>query len=164
MSVPSKLAQAWPRGAPPVPTLTTPYAGRQKAVDGHVRGGERVGIDTVSTTVARSFNGNARSSSQVKVLARVLVGHQRASLAIAFTRSFGVRTHVPLTLERFTRSASDQDGCSKTARARAPPSNRHGRSTSETAAAGTCAKDARRQIAKAKGVPTGPLTCTCYYT
>jgi hypothetical protein len=50
-----------------------------------LRGGERVGIGTVSTTVARSFNGNARSSSQVKVL----VGHQRASLAIAFTRSFG---------------------------------------------------------------------------
>ena len=45
-----------------------------------LRGGERVGIGTVSTTVARSFNGNARSSSQVKVL----VGHQRASLTIAF--------------------------------------------------------------------------------
>ena len=50
-----------------------------------LRGGERVGVGTVSTTVARSFNGNARSSSQVKVL----VGHQRASLAIAFTRSSG---------------------------------------------------------------------------
>ena len=50
-----------------------------------LRGGERVGIGTVSTTEARSFNGNSRSSSQVKVL----VGHQRASLANAFTRSFG---------------------------------------------------------------------------
>ena len=65
-----------------------------------LRSGERVGIGTVSTTVARSFNGNARSSSQVKVL----VGHQRASLAQE------LRMHVPLTLERFTRSASDQDG------------------------------------------------------
>jgi hypothetical protein len=34
-----------------------------------LRSGERVGIDTVSTTVARSFNGTARSRSQVKVLA-----------------------------------------------------------------------------------------------
>ena len=53
-----------------------------------LRGGERVGIGTVSTTVARSFNGNARSSSQVKVL----VGHERVSLANAFTRSFGRRS------------------------------------------------------------------------
>ena len=51
-------------------------------------GDERVGKRYGSTTVARSFNGNARSSSQVKVL----VGHQRASLAIAFTRSFGRRS------------------------------------------------------------------------
>ena len=42
-----------------------------------LRGGERVGIDTVPTTVARSFNGDARSSSQVKVL----VDHHAASLA-----------------------------------------------------------------------------------
>ena len=48
-----------------------------------LRGGERVGIDTVPTTVARSFNGDARSSSQVKVL----VDHHAASLAIAFTRN-----------------------------------------------------------------------------
>ena len=46
-----------------------------------LRGGERVGISTVSITVARFFNGNARSSSQVKVL----VDHPVASLAIAFT-------------------------------------------------------------------------------
>ena len=38
-----------------------------------LRSGERVGIGTVSTTVAGSFNGNARSSSQVKVL----VDHRR---------------------------------------------------------------------------------------
>ena len=50
-----------------------------------LRSGERVGIGTVSTTVARSFNSNARSSSQVKVL----VDHQVASLANAFARSCG---------------------------------------------------------------------------
>ena len=50
-----------------------------------LRGGERVGIGTVSTTVARFFNDNVRSSSRVKVL----VGHRRDSLAIAFTRSCG---------------------------------------------------------------------------
>ena len=33
-----------------------------------LRGGERVGVSTVSTTVARFFNGNALSSSQAKVL------------------------------------------------------------------------------------------------
>ena len=42
-----------------------------------LRGGERVGIDTASTTVARSFNSNVRSSSQVKVL----VDHPVASLS-----------------------------------------------------------------------------------
>ena len=57
-----------------------------------LRGGERVGIGTVSTTVARSFNGNARSSSQVKVL----VGHQRASLTIAFlVASDACTSHAP---------------------------------------------------------------------
>ena len=50
-----------------------------------LRSGERVGISTVSTTVASSFNGNARSSSQVKVLAR----HQAGPLVVAFTMSFG---------------------------------------------------------------------------
>ena len=50
-----------------------------------LRGGERVGISTVSTTVARFFNGNARSSSRAKVL----VSHHAASLVIAFTMSFG---------------------------------------------------------------------------
>ena len=50
-----------------------------------LRGGERVGIGTVSTPVASFFNGNALSSSRVKVL----VGHQRVSLAIAFTMSCG---------------------------------------------------------------------------
>ena len=57
-----------------------------------LRSGERVGIGTVSTTVARSFNGNARSSSQVKVL----VGHQRASLTIAFlVASDACTSHAP---------------------------------------------------------------------
>ena len=50
-----------------------------------LRGGERVGISTVSTTVARFFNGNARSSSQVKVL----VGHQAASLIVCIRMIFG---------------------------------------------------------------------------
>ena len=40
-----------------------------------LRGGERVGVGTVSTTVARSFNVDARSRSQVKVL----VDHQAGS-------------------------------------------------------------------------------------
>ena len=50
-----------------------------------LRGGERVGISTVSNTVARFFNGNARSSSQVKVL----VGHQAASLIVCIRMIFG---------------------------------------------------------------------------
>ena len=36
------------------------------------------------------------------------------------------------------------------------PSNRHGRATSETAAAGTCAKDARRQIVPQKAMSVRP--------
>ena len=40
-----------------------------------LRDGERVGVGTVSTTVARSFNVDARSRSQVKVL----VDHQAGS-------------------------------------------------------------------------------------
>ena len=43
-----------------------------------LRGGERVGISTVSATVTCSFNSNARSSSQVKVLD----GHQAAALIV----------------------------------------------------------------------------------
>ena len=71
-----------------------------------LRGGERVGVSTVSTTVARSFNGEARSSSQVKVL----VDHHAASLANAFTMSCGPAcTDVPPDVERFTRFASDLD-------------------------------------------------------
>ena len=50
-----------------------------------LRGGERVGIDTASTTVARSFNGNARSSSQAKVLD----GHQAAALIVCIRMFFG---------------------------------------------------------------------------
>ena len=54
-----------------------------------LRGGEteRVGISTctVSTTVARFFNGNVRSSSQAKVL----VGHQAASLIVCICMIFG---------------------------------------------------------------------------
>ena len=50
-----------------------------------LRGGERVGIDTASTTVARSFNSNARSNSQVKVLD----GHQAAALIVCIRMFFG---------------------------------------------------------------------------
>ena len=50
-----------------------------------LRGGERVGIDTASTTVARSFNSNARSNSQVKVL----VSHQAAALIVCIRMFFG---------------------------------------------------------------------------
>ena len=50
-----------------------------------LRGGERVGVSTVSTTVARSFNGNVLSSSQAKVL----VGHQAASLIVCICMIFG---------------------------------------------------------------------------
>ena len=49
-----------------------------------LRGGERVGVGTVSTTVARFFNGDARRSSRVKVL----VGHRLASLVVAFGRMY----------------------------------------------------------------------------
>ena len=49
-----------------------------------LRSGDRVGVGTVSTTVKRSFNGKARSSSQVKVLAR----HQAGPLVVAFTMSW----------------------------------------------------------------------------
>ena len=69
-----------------------------------LRGGERVGVGTVSTTVARFFNSNARSSSQVKVL----VSHQAASLSRRIY--YELWTHVPAALERFTLFASDQDG------------------------------------------------------
>ena len=50
-----------------------------------LRGGERVGIGTASITVARSFNSNARSSSQVKVLD----GHQAAALIVCIRMFFG---------------------------------------------------------------------------
>ena len=65
-----------------------------------LRGGERVGIGTVSTTVARFFNGNARSSSRVKVL---------VGCANRF-HSHDLWTHVPPALERFKLFASDLDG------------------------------------------------------
>ena len=79
-----------------------------------LRCGERVGIGTVSTTVARSFNSNARSSSRVKVL----VSHQAASLSRRIY--YESWTHVPLTLGRFKLFASDQDGRLRTTRAQAP--------------------------------------------
>jgi hypothetical protein len=121
-----------------------------------LRGGERVGIGTVSTTVARSFNGNARSSSQVKVL----VGHQRASLAIAFTRSL---TRMYLSRSSASRVLLRTMTGPSARRVRWVPSNPHGRATSETAAAVTCAKDARRQIVPRKAMSVGPLTVRVNY-
>ena len=100
-----------------------------------LRSGERVGIGTVSTTVAGSFNSNARSSSQVKVL----VDHRVASLANAFARSSGrmylLRSGSSSFLLR-TKTGPWRR------RVRRVPSNPHGRATSETAAGGTCAKSA----------------------
>ena len=49
-----------------------------------LRGGERVGVGAVSTTVARFFNGDARRSSRVKVM----VGHRHGSLVAAFGRMY----------------------------------------------------------------------------
>ena len=69
-----------------------------------LRGGERVGVSTVSTTVARFFNGNARSNSQAKVL----VSHQAASLSRRIY--YELWTHVPAELVRFKLFASDLDG------------------------------------------------------
>ena len=100
-----------------------------------LRSGERVGIGTVSTTVAGSFNSNARSSSQVKVL----VDHRVASLANACARSSGrmylLRSGSSSFLLR-TKTGPWRR------RVRRVPSNPHGRATSETAAGGTCAKSA----------------------
>ena len=112
-----------------------------------MRGGERVGIDTASTTVARSFNSNARSSSRVKVL----VGHQVASLANAFTRSCG---------RRYLLCFNASSVCLRTLTGSWPrrvamtPSNPHGRATSETAAIGTCVQCAFRASRARKKVPT----------
>ena len=72
-----------------------------------LRGGERVGIGTVSTTVARFFNGDARRSSQVKVLE----GHQAASLSRRICMIFGRMYLLSAVLERFTLFAPDLDGC-----------------------------------------------------
>ena len=95
-----------------------------------LRGGERVGISTVSTTVKRSFNGNARSSSQVKVLAR----HQAGPLVAAFTMSFG---RVSLSRSSASRvSLRTLTGAWRRCVSK-HPSSRHGRATSETAVGGT---------------------------
>ena len=118
-----------------------------------LRGGERVGIDTLSTTVARSFNGDARRSSRVKVL----VDHHADSLAIAFTRSFG-------RMYRLSSSASSFSLRTKTGprarRVSEDPSNPHGRATSETAAKGTGARSVARASRGSKKVPTRPPNTT----
>ena len=116
-----------------------------------LRGGERVDIDTVSTTVARSFNGDARSSSQVKVLAR----HQAGPLVVAFTMSF-----VRMYLSRSSASRVFLRTLTKTRARRMAmsSSNPHGRATSETAANGTGAKDDARASRGSKKVPTRVLT------
>ena len=77
-----------------------------------LRGGERVGVSTVSTTVARSFNGDARSNSQAKVL----VSHQAASLSRRIY--YELWTHVPAELERFKLFAPGLDDDTRTMRVR----------------------------------------------
>ena len=95
-----------------------------------LRGGERVGISTVSTTVARSFNGNARSSSQVKVL----VGHQAASLIVCIRMIFGRMYLLSSTASSFLLRTKT-GACARRVRRR--PSNPHEQATSETTAKGT---------------------------
>ena len=108
---------------------------------------ESPGISTVSTTVERALllNGNARSSSQVKVL----VDHPAASLANAFTRSCGRRYLLSSSASRFSLRILTTTWPRRVAMS---SSNPHGRATSETAARGTCVQCAFRVsgIASAK--------------
>ena len=94
-----------------------------------LRGGERVGVSTVSTKVARSFNANARSGHRVKVP----VGHRLASLVVAFGRMYLLSSTASSFLLR-TKTKT------RARRVRVSSSNPHGQATSETAAKGTCAK------------------------
>ena len=112
-----------------------------------LRSGERVGIRTVSTTVASSFNGNARSSSQVKVLAR----HQAGPLIVAFTMSFG---RMYLSRSSASRVLLRTKTGPRARRVREDPSNPHGQATSETAAKGTCVECAFRASRARKKVST----------
>ena len=95
-----------------------------------LRGGERVGISTVSTTVARFFNGNARSSSQVKVLAR----HQAGPLVVAFTMSFG-RMYLSRSSASRVLLRTLTGTCAR--RVAMCPSSWHGRVVPEAAVGGT---------------------------
>mgnify|MGYP006974861802 CR=1 FL=1 len=108
-----------------------------------LRGGERVGVSTVSTTVARFFNGNAHSSSQVKVK----VDHHAASLAIAFTMRAG-RMYLPRS--RASRVVLRTKTGPRARRVREDPSNPHGQATSDAATAGTCAKEREPAFHKPK--------------
>ena len=115
-----------------------------------LRGGERVGISTVSTTVARFFNGNARSSSQVKVL----VGHQAASLIVCIRMIFGRMYLLSSTASSFLLRTKTGP---RARRVREDPSNPHEQATSETAAKGAgvqCAFRASR--GKKKGFYQSP--------
>ena len=95
-----------------------------------LRGGERVGIDTASTTVARAFNSNVRSSSQVKVLD----SHQAAALIVCIRMFFGrvylLRSSASSFLLRTLTGTWPR--CVAMC-----PSNPHEQATSETAAKGT---------------------------
>ena len=117
-----------------------------------LRGGERVGIDTLSTTVARSFNGDARRSSRVKIL----VDHHAASLAIAFTRSCGRIYLLSSKASSFSRRTLTGTWPRCVAMF---PSNPHGQATSETAAKGTRVQCAFRASRARKKVSTGVLNC-----
>ena len=115
-----------------------------------LRGGERVGISTVSTTVARFFNGNARSSSQVKVL----VGHQAASLIVCIRMIFGRMYLLTSSASSFLLRTLTTTRPRSVAMS---SSNPHEQATSETAAKGTgveCAFGASRAL---KFLPDPPL-------
>ena len=115
-----------------------------------LRGGERVGISTVSTTVARFFNGNARSSSQVKVL----VGHQAASLIVCIRMIFGRMYLLSSTASSFLLRTKTG---ARTRCVREHPFNPHEQATSETAARGTCVAVRVSGIAREENVSTRVL-------
>ena len=116
-----------------------------------LRGGERVGVDTASTTVARSFNSNARSSSQVKVLD----GHQAAALIVCIRMIFGRVYLLSSTASSFLLRTLTTTRPRSVAMS---SSNPHEQATSETAAKGTGVQCAFRASRGKKKVSTGVLT------
>ena len=113
-----------------------------------MRGGERVGIDTASTTVARSFNSNARSSSRVKVL----VGHRAGSLVVAFGRMYLLSSNASSFLLRTLTGSWPR-------RVAMTPSNPHGRATSERRGGGAVGLRAERCGEAGGGCGAGGREC-----